>query len=526
MLLSHKLQSKESTLTINEIVKETITTLTKKRIAMTPENYANTFCQVAKEKGFMVEDCQSVSRFIEKLNPAMQHDLSKYNVKTADELLTYLVATLNRLVGQSEGKQSLILIALVKRLLQSISLLHNKEAKELANASLERIEYLADANTFSLIKEKWFAFLTAYDDEAMKKLQAYYSIKTDDFSEIVEALIAQEEHQEESRILEPLASIVIASLTPSIASSMDDDLASISYELRHSPAILTKKEVQDEIKLFIKRRVKLDKDEVKERVETLDNLLGDVSSKILTLIDKSNLSRDKIRGIKDELIALDYTKHSFETIKEKLVTIASSLEIETESLVSVMDNDDKQVKALQQKVHKLELALAKAKKETRKDFLTNLISKRGLDEDLNRVEKSFERYGIDYSICFFDLDKFKMINDTFGHEAGDIILKHTGEIMNRVKRDVDIVGRYGGEEFLAILPNTPLSGAVVFAQKMRQEVEAYNFLYKGERITVTVSGGVSNRKDFSSQKEMIEGADNLLYKAKEAGRNRVFPENA
>ncbi len=513
-------------MTINEIVKATITTLTKNRIAMTPENYANAFCRIAKEKGFMVEDCKSVSRFIEKLNPAMQSDLSKYNVKTPDELLTYLVATLNRLVGQSEGKQSLILISLVKRLLQSISLLHNKEAKELASASLERIEYLADHNTFTLVKDKWFDFLGQYDDDPMKKLKAYYTLKSDDFSEIVDELITLEQNQEESHIFEPLASLIIASLSPSIASSMDDDLATLSYELRNSPSILNTKEVQDEIKLLVKRRISLDKNEVKERIASLDNLLGDVSSKIVTLIDNSNMSHDKIKGIKDELIALDYTKHSFEMMKEKLITIANSLEIETESLVHVMQDDDKKVKNLQEKVRKLELALAKAKKETRKDFLTNLISKRGLDEDLNRVDKSYERYGIDYSICFFDLDKFKMLNDTFGHEAGDIVLKYTGQVMNKIKRDVDIFGRYGGEEFLAILPNTALGGALIFAEKIRQEIEGYDFLYKGERITVTVSAGVTNRKDFSSQKAMIEGADKLLYKAKEAGRNRVFPENA
>ncbi len=513
-------------MTINEIVKETITTLTKKRIAMTPENYAETFCSIAKEKGFIVDDCKSVARFIAKLNPAMQSDLSKYNVKTPDELLTYLVASLNRLAGQSEGKQSLILITLVKRLLQSISLLHNKEAKELASASLERIEYLADHNTFTLIKDKWFDFLGQHDDEYMKKLKAYYPVKSDDFSEIVDEMIDLAKEGDETHILEPLASLIIASLTPSIASSMDDELATLSYELRNSPTILSTKEVQDEITLLVKRRIALDKDEVKDRIASLDNLLGNVSSKILTLIDKSNLSRDKIKGIKDELIALDYTKHSFEMMKEKLITIANTLEIETESLVHVMQDDDKKVKNLQEKVQKLELALAKAKKETRKDFLTNLISKRGLDEDLNRVDKSYERYGIDYSICFFDLDKFKMLNDTFGHEAGDIVLKHTGQVMNKVKRDVDIFGRYGGEEFLAILPNTPLEGALVFAEKVRQEIEAYEFLYKGERINVTVSSGVTNRKDFDNQKAMIEGSDKLLYKAKEAGRNRVFPENA
>ena len=186
-----------------------------------------------------------------------------------------------------------------------------------------------------------------------------------------------------------------------------------------------------------------------------------------------------------------------------------------------MHAEDKSVKNLQAKVKKLEEALSKAKKESRKDFLTNLVSKRGLDEELNRADKAYGRYGIDYSLCFFDLDKFKMLNDTFGHEAGDVVLKYTGQIMNEIKRDVDIFGRYGGEEFLAILPNTPMEGAKIFAEKIREAIEAFAFTYKGERIKVTVSAGVCNRKDFDSQKEMIAGADALLYKAKEAGRNRV-----
>ena len=493
---------------------------------MSPENYAVTFCAVAKEKGFMVEDCKNLSRFIEKLNPTMQRDIGKYNVKTADELITYLVASLNRLTGQSEGKQSLILISLVKKLLHSIAMLHNKEAKELASTSIERIEHLADLNTFTLIKDKWAVFQGEYDANHIKKLKAFYDVKSDDFSEIVDEMITLAEEGTDTNILEPLASIIVAALTPSIAVTMDDDIATLSYELRSSPLLLNTQEVQDELTLLVKKRIELDKNEVKDRITSLDNLLGNVSSKIVTLIDKSNLSREKIKGIKDELVALDYTKHSFEMMQEKLVTIANSLEIETESLVSVMKEDDSVVKNLQDKVHKLEMALSKAKKETRKDFLTNLISKRGLDEDLNRVDKSFIRYGIDYSICFFDLDSFKMLNDTFGHEAGDIVLKHTGAVMNKVKRDVDIFGRYGGEEFLAILPNTPLAGALIFAEKVRKEIEEYAFLYKGERITVTVSAGVTNRKEYDSQKELIEGADSLLYKAKKAGRNRVYPENS
>jgi diguanylate cyclase (GGDEF)-like protein len=512
-------------MTANQIGKETIQTLAKNRLVLTPENYTSTFCTIAKDKGFIVEDCNKIEKFMDKLNPVFQADLNKYNVNTPDELMTYLVATLNRISSTGEGKLSLTLITLVKRILQSITMLHNKEARDLANASLERIEHLADENTFKIMKDKWFEFLTNYDSTHVGKLKEFGDFKSDDFSSMVDEMYQVMQKKDDSKALEPISKLIIASLTPSIASSMDDDLAGISYEIRNSPSLLADSSFQEEIKGFIKRRVELDKAEVKEKIKSIDGLLGNVSNKILNLIENSNLSRDKIKGIKDELVALDFTKHSFEMMKERLVTIANSLEVEVDSLSGVMIEDEDVVKKLKLKVHKLELALGKAKKETRLDFLTNLISKRGLDEDLNRAEKSYERYGIDYSIVFFDLDKFKMLNDTFGHEAGDVVLKQTGAILNQIKRDVDIVGRYGGEEFLALLPNTPLNGAKVFAQKVRSGIEEFKFLYKGERLTVTVSGGCVNRKDFSDQKSMIEASDQLLYRAKEAGRNRIYSKD-
>ncbi|MCH9813625.1 MAG: GGDEF domain-containing protein, partial [Epsilonproteobacteria bacterium] len=121
-------------------------------------------------------------------------------------------------------------------------------------------------------------------------------------------------------------------------------------------------------------------------------------------------------------------------------------------------------------------------------------------------------------------DFFKKVNDTFGHEAGDVILKKLGQIFLELKRDVDIIGRYGGEEFLAILPNTPLSGALVFAEKIRSKVEAYDFLYKDEKVPVTISAGVGHCSDHNDQKALISAADEALYKAKNSGRNCIYPK--
>jgi diguanylate cyclase (GGDEF)-like protein len=510
--------------TINDIVRETLKTLNSNRVALTPDNYADMFCKIASKRGFDLADCNKTQKYLSKLNSFLKEDSSKYNINSTNELLTYLIATLNRITGQEKNRQNLILVTLVKRLLQSITLLHNKKATELANASLERIEYLADYNTFEIIKDKWFDFLSSYDDKSLEKLSPYCKVYNSDLDMTIDEIIKTLKESQDDQTIDNMVSMIISSLTPSLVDSMDDELSSLSYELKNAPKLINDKEVQKRVQSLVSKRIQLDRVEVKNRVLSLDELLGDVSEKIVNLIDNSNLSRDRIAEIKRELLSFDHKRYNFDSVKSRLVKIAESLEIETDLLGQKMQKDDQIVKTLQLKIKKLESALSVAKKESKKDFLTSLVSKRGLDEELNRVEKSFIRYKIEYSICFFDIDYFKKINDTYGHEAGDLILKKLGSIFLDLKRDVDIIGRYGGEEFLAILPNTPLSGALVFAEKIRRKVETFDFLYKEQKVPVTISVGVSHCSRHQDQKQMIESADEMLYLAKQSGRNQVMPK--
>ncbi len=509
-------------MTINEIIKESIKELQAKRISITPDNYAEVFCKIASEKGVIVQDCQKLEKFQEKLHPAIKSDLSKYNIKTMDEFLAFLISNLNRATTQESGKLNILLITLIKRLLQSITLLHNKKAKKLALASLERIEYLQDYNSFKIIKNKWFDFLSSYDDSHIKRLKAYYNISSDDLGEIIDQVIDQIRNKKETKEYENLAKLIKGALVPSIASSMNDELASINYELTNAPNILSSKQVQEEIKELILRRVELDKEEVKNRVSALNEILAEISSKVIKLIDKSNLGKEHIVALKEELSSMDDSNIGFESIKSKLIAIANSLEFEANSLTATFSEDSLIVQKLHQKVKRLEAALDEAKKESKKDFLTTLLSKKALNEELNVAEKSYGRYGINYAICFFDIDFFKKINDTYGHEAGDEILKSVGKLFLDHKRDMDLVGRYGGEEFLAILPNTSAKGAEIFANKLRVIIEGYTFLYKGESIKITISCGIADRSSVSNKDDLIEIADRMLYEAKEAGRNRVI----
>ena len=240
------------------------------------------------------------------------------------------------------------------------------------------------------------------------------------------------------------------------------------------------------------------------------------------MIESSDSSNSEVQKIKKELESYnEISSVNFKLAHKKLFTIAVALEENTELLSKDLKGHSDEVSALSKKVHQLEKELEAAKEESREDFLTKLYNRRALDEFLQIKEAEYERYGRNFAIVMFDIDHFKKVNDTFGHETGDAVLSAFAKILKKESRTVDVIGRFGGEEFLALLSETDLEGGVIFAQKVRKNVEKARFVYKGKRIKVTVSAGVSQRSDHISLDAAINSADEYLYKAKNEGRNRV-----
>jgi two-component system cell cycle response regulator len=122
-----------------------------------------------------------------------------------------------------------------------------------------------------------------------------------------------------------------------------------------------------------------------------------------------------------------------------------------------------------------------------------------------------------------DLDRFKSVNDEHGHHAGDAVLKQFAAMLKKAAREIDVVGRYGGEEFIVLLPGTVLDAAVTFAERVRKEVEAHTFVFEGGTIRRTVSLGVAGwpHPRITDCDKIVRSADDALYVAKETGRNRV-----
>ena len=135
-----------------------------------------------------------------------------------------------------------------------------------------------------------------------------------------------------------------------------------------------------------------------------------------------------------------------------------------------------------------------------------------------------KRYGILFSVILADIDNFKEVNDTYGHLAGDFVLKGIARLFERELRVIDVIGRYGGEEFIVILPQTDITAATNAAERLRFATETEHFFYEGKIIRITISLGVASYRDERDAQVLIKIADDNLYKAKKRGKNRVCYE--
>jgi len=159
------------------------------------------------------------------------------------------------------------------------------------------------------------------------------------------------------------------------------------------------------------------------------------------------------------------------------------------------------------------------------DPLTHLSNRRSILADLNQEHERSGRYGPSFSVLLVDLDHFKHVNDTWGHPVGDLVLVAAAKALKESVRKIDYVGRYGGEEFLVILPGTDSEGAFQLAERCRKQLEMIAIdIGKSESVKITGSMGLyCNEHGRSiSAEQMLHYADEALYKAKDSGRNCVI----
>jgi diguanylate cyclase (GGDEF)-like protein len=186
------------------------------------------------------------------------------------------------------------------------------------------------------------------------------------------------------------------------------------------------------------------------------------------------------------------------------------------------------IKRLQEELEERERQLLEANERLRymsqTDGLTGLDNRRHLEERIDEMFEHAKRLNEPFACVMCDLDRFKSVNDTYGHQAGDAVLKQFAKILRSEVREIDRAGRYGGEEFVLLLPGTVLDAAVTFAERVRKHVEGHTFTFEGTSIQRTASFGVSAwpHPRIAHCDGLVRAADDALYVAKETGRNRVI----
>jgi diguanylate cyclase len=200
----------------------------------------------------------------------------------------------------------------------------------------------------------------------------------------------------------------------------------------------------------------------------------------------------------------------------------STLNEEGESLRKQLYNLSGKVKEMEENERSM---IDKLKEETRRamtDTLTNLPNREAYNERIHQEIQRWQRYSNPLTLAIIDIDLFKNINDNYGHQIGDKVLKIVAVTIGHLLREVDFMARFGGEEFVVLLPETDTDNALILLNRIRDDIAMKPLKYKEDKISLTVSIGITQFKDRDTTETAFGRADEAMYKAKESGRNQCI----
>ena len=261
---------------------------------------------------------------------------------------------------------------------------------------------------------------------------------------------------------------------------------------------------------------------------SLDEATSSLRALLDTFLDKLSLMTDHTGDFHQRISShSDRIKHSQNAseltgILQDLLSDTASMQDNLKQSHSELLAAKQDVQSAQSRIGELEKALEAASAKVKEDQLTGAFNRRGLEEHFDREIHRAERSGQPLSVALIDVDNFKQLNDRYGHLTGDDVLKYLVDMMHHSLRTSDIVGRFGGEEFVVILPDTPVNEAVELVQRLQRELTKNFFLANQDKLVVTFSAGVALWHRGEQDCDVIERADRAMYQAKLAGKNRTL----
>lgn len=239
----------------------------------------------------------------------------------------------------------------------------------------------------------------------------------------------------------------------------------------------------------------------------------------------------QVKGIQTSVEAAPESSELKQQIQGRLDAIRKHLEQYRETEESRQKQLEEQLVLLNSRVHgmesegeKLRLRLEEKHEQSVRDPLTGLYNRLAYDDRIVQEFTRWKRYGQPMVLMMIDVDHFKKVNDTYGHKAGDKALVLIADQLNNNLRESDFLARFGGEEFIVLMPETDLQAATVVADKLCEAVERCQFHYQNSQVDITISGGLAQLRKDDTVENLFQRADEAMYRAKVAGRNQCLPE--
>jgi diguanylate cyclase len=256
------------------------------------------------------------------------------------------------------------------------------------------------------------------------------------------------------------------------------------------------------------------KDRLKEMAGTLIQSLGELSSVTGQYHDKITALSGRLQGTDDI--------GEISTVIDEIMHETRKMQVQALNSRDSLAEARRMVECSEQRIRELEAELIQVGEKVREDQLTGTLNRRGLDEAFDREIAIRNRSGRPLAVALLDVDNFKVLNDTYGHQAGDGALVHLSRVIRQTMRPNDSVARFGGEEFLILLPDSTADEAVQAMVRLQRSLTKHFFLHESEHLLITFSAGVTEHAPGEKQSDVIGRADKALYRAKATGKNRVI----
>jgi diguanylate cyclase len=320
---------------------------------------------------------------------------------------------------------------------------------------------------------------------------------------------------------------VLGLLTNNLAELVDDDqwvvgqIQVLHNLLAEPPTSRGLQEAERNFKEIIFRQGTL-KHSLKDARETMKDLVSVFVQRLTEVTASTTGYHEKIAVYSTRIRSTD-DMLQLKTIIDELMEDTKVMQVDMLRSRDELEATKRNADEAQARVKELEQTLTQVSEQVREDALTGMLNRRGLSDAFDTELARSERSKKPLCVAVLDLDNFKKLNDTHGHQAGDDALVHLARVVKHTVRPTDVIARYGGEEFIVIYADTELQQAIEVTERLQRELTKRFFLHDNERLLITFSAGVAERQTGEAKEDLIGRADKAMYQAKSQGKNRVMP---